>query len=95
MQSGKLGKVTLVQTSWYQNYPWMTAKLPEVDTAKLDWKRFLGSAPSQPFEPWRFLQWRWYWDFGGGHLTDLFSHYGDVAQWYMNARVPAVRAGDG
>jgi predicted dehydrogenase len=88
VQSGKLGRVTQVQTSWYQNYPRMTANLPEVDTAKLDWKRFLGSAPEQPFEKWRFLQWRWYWDFGGGHLTDLFSHYGDVAQWYMKSDSP-------
>ncbi len=88
VQAGKLGRVTLVQTSWYQNYPWMTRNLPEVDTSKLDWKKFLGSAPEQPFEPWRFLQWRWYWNFGGGHLTDLFSHYGDVAQWYMKAPSP-------
>jgi predicted dehydrogenase len=29
-----------------------------------------------------------FWDYGGGHLTDLYSHYGDVIHWYMEADTP-------
>ena len=86
--SGMLGKITLVLASWYQNYVKITEHKPEVDAAAVDWKRFLGSAPEQPFDPLRFTHWRWFWDFGGGHLTDLYSHYGDVIQWYMGEDTP-------
>jgi predicted dehydrogenase len=83
VSGGKLGKVTLVLSSWYQNYLKNRGTPPDVDAGKLDWKRFLGSAPEQPFDALRYTRWRWFWDFGGGHLTDLFSHYCDVIHWYM------------
>jgi predicted dehydrogenase len=65
----------------------MKGKL-NVDPAKLDWKAFLGSAPDQPFDAMRCTSWRWFWDFGGGHLTDRYSHYGDVVQWYKGQPAP-------
>jgi predicted dehydrogenase len=86
--SGKLGKITLVLVSWYQDYYRNRANVPEFDVSKLDWKRFLGSAPPQQFVPLRFQRWRWFWDFGGGHLTDLYSHYCDVVHWCMDSYSP-------
>jgi predicted dehydrogenase len=86
--AGKLGKVTLVKTYWFQNY--LRSSNPQIDTAKLDWKRWLGAAPDQPFDINRFTTWRWYWDFGGGALTDLFSHWVDVVHWAMNSDTPHV-----
>ncbi|MFN7999263.1 MAG: Gfo/Idh/MocA family oxidoreductase [Bryobacteraceae bacterium] len=85
---GKLGKISLILVSWYQNYLGRFNPAPPVETDKLEWKRFLGSAPDQPFNPLRFTNWRWFWDFGGGHLTDLYSHYCDVVQWYTNQYSP-------
>jgi predicted dehydrogenase len=85
---GKLGQISLVLTSWYQDYVVNLQTPPNVDPAKIDWKRFLGSAPSQPFDALRLVRWRWFWDFGGGHLTDLYSHFGDVVQWYMDQYAP-------
>jgi predicted dehydrogenase len=55
---------------------------------RLDWKSFLGPAREQPFDALRYARWRWFWDFGGGHLTDLYSHYGDVIHWYMGESAP-------
>jgi predicted dehydrogenase len=88
--NGSLGQITLVLTSWYQNYLENMRKAPVIDAATIDWKRFLGSARNQPFDPLRCARWRWYWDFGGGHLTDLYSHYGDVVQWYMDDYKPVA-----
>jgi predicted dehydrogenase len=34
------------------------------------------------------VRWRWFWDFGGGHLTDLFSHWVDVIHWYIGEPSP-------
>ena len=85
---GKLGKITLVLVSWYQDYYRNRANVLEVDISKLDWKKFLGPAPDQPFVPLRYQRWRWFWDFGGGHLTDLYSHYCDVVHWSMDSYRP-------
>jgi predicted dehydrogenase len=86
---GKLGTIALILTSWYQPYVrTIKGPPPKIDAQKLDWKRFLGSAPDQPFNPLRFRFWRWFWDFGGGHLTDLYSHYVDVIHWVMGADTP-------
>lgn len=91
--SGKLGKITLILASWYQDYFKARGVVPEIDVSKLDWKKFLGSAPDQHFVPLRYARWRWFWDFGGGHLTDLYSHYGDVIHWCMDSYEPvAVQA---
>jgi predicted dehydrogenase len=93
--SGRLGKIPLILISWYQPYERFLATPPNISPGKVDWKLFLGSAPDQPFDALRCQQWRWFWDFGGGHLTDLCSHYGDVVNWAMNVTLPenAVAAG--
>jgi predicted dehydrogenase len=88
INSGKLGKITFIHTYWYQNYLLWWKGLPEVDMAQLDWKRFLGNAPDQPFTPEKFYWWRWFWDFGGGILTDLLTHWIDVIQWCMDQPAP-------
>ncbi len=89
VDSGKLGKITFIHTYWYQNYfARSTTKPPDVDTSKLDWKKFLGAAPDQPFTVDKFRWWRFYWDFGGGILTDLLTHWIDVIQWYMGQPAP-------
>jgi len=88
VDSGKLGRVTFIHTYWYQNYLEWTANPPEIDTSQLDWKRFLGSAPDQPFSAEKYLLWRHYWDFGGGILADLLTHWIDVIQWYMGQTAP-------
>ena len=59
-----------------------------VDTQALDWKLWLGGAPDQPFSEEKFYRWRWYWNFGGGGMTDLFTHWIDVAHWAMKSDTP-------
>jgi predicted dehydrogenase len=86
--AGKLGQITLVLTSWYQDYVVNLQKPVSIDTATIDWKRFVGSAPDQPFDSLRCRHWRWFWDFGNGHLTDLHSHWGDVVHWCMGQDAP-------
>lgn len=87
VDSGKLGKITYVHTYWYQNYGRWGRPGP-VDTSKLDWKRWLGKAPDQPFAAEKFRWWRHYWNFGGGILADLLTHWMDVIQWYMGQTLP-------
>ncbi|HME00438.1 MAG TPA: Gfo/Idh/MocA family oxidoreductase [Terriglobia bacterium] len=96
VDSGKLGKVAFVYSYWYQKYAGREGKFDAVDTAQLDWKKFLGSVPDQPFTEEKFYWWRFYWDFGGGILTDLLTHWIDVIQWYLGQPAPrtATTTGD-
>jgi predicted dehydrogenase len=87
VESGKLGQITFGQAYWYQNYA-ARKRLPDLDVSKLNWKQWLGSSPDQPVKPERYFLWRWYWDFGGGALTDLMTHWIDVIQWYMGTPTP-------
>ena len=59
-----------------------------IDPSTVDWKAWLGNARPQPFDPYRFREWRWYWDFGGGVLADLMVHYIDIAHWYLDVDHP-------
>ncbi|HUI42335.1 MAG TPA: Gfo/Idh/MocA family oxidoreductase [Terriglobia bacterium] len=98
VDDGVLGQVTFVHTYWYQNYldttGWMAKHA--VDTSALDWKAWLGDAPDQPFTEEKFYHWRFFWDFGGGILTDLLTHWIDAIQWYLGQPAPktATTTGD-
>jgi predicted dehydrogenase len=87
IQAGSLGRVVQVRTYWWQNYQRDWPKKP-VDPQALDWKAWLGSAPDQPYTEEKFFHWRWFWNFGGGAMTDLFTHWIDVVHWAMKADQP-------
>lgn len=95
IQSGSLGKIHKVHLTWNRNRaPAMTA--PKIDAKQVDWAGFLGPAPRQPFDAYRLYNWRWFWDFGGGVLTDLMCHQMDITNWFLDLSVPqkAVTVGD-
>ncbi|MFY9939927.1 MAG: Gfo/Idh/MocA family oxidoreductase [Silvibacterium sp.] len=87
IQGESLGRVTQVRTYWWQNYGRGGGNKP-VDIQALDWKLWLGGAPDQPFSEEKFHRWRWFWNFGGGAMTDLFTHWIDVAHWAMKVDQP-------
>ncbi|MBI2823196.1 MAG: Gfo/Idh/MocA family oxidoreductase [Planctomycetia bacterium] len=88
VRSGQLGKIHKVHLTWNRNTPRGQDRHPDVAPNSVDWKRFLGNAPDQPFDAYRFRNWRWFWDFGGGILTDLMVHFLDVANWYLELDHP-------
>jgi predicted dehydrogenase len=87
IQGGSLGRITQVRTYWWQNYGRKAQSKP-IDTQALDWKLWLGSAPEQSFSEEKFNHWRWFWNFGGGAMTDLFTHWIDVVHWAMKSDAP-------
>jgi predicted dehydrogenase len=90
VDAGRLGKVLKVRMSWNRNTDRIRRFKLNVDPASLDWKRFLGNAPKQAFDEYRFRNWRWFWDFGGGLFTDLMVHWIDVAHWFMGVDFPVT-----
>jgi len=96
VRQGRLGRIHKVHLTWNRNTDRVRRGDQNIDASKLDWKAFLGNAPQQPFDAYRFRNWRWFWDFGNGILTDLMVHFIDVAHWYLGADHPlkAVTIGD-
>ena len=90
--SGRLGKITMATTWWYQNpskgYRQIKDQAASAPPPGLDWEKWLGPAPRRPFDMLRFRQWRFFWDYGGGGLTDLLTHLIDTVQWYMGEGAP-------
>jgi predicted dehydrogenase len=83
IDSGMLGKITLVKPMWNWNVSKELNNTPL--PGKLDWKRFLGSAKDRDLEPMRFRHWRYFWDYSGGNMTDQGTHLMDVVQWFTGA----------
>jgi predicted dehydrogenase len=89
VKSGRIGEVFKVHLSWNRGGTARFQRKPMgVDPGQVAWKDFLGNAPDQPFDEFRFRNWRWFWDFGGGLLTDLMVHWIDVAHWFLDADHP-------
>ncbi len=63
-------------------------KGPQAPPPGLNWEMFQGPAPRKPFLPGR-LNWRGWYDYGGGNLTDWGVHLTDIMNWYMRADAKA------
>ncbi len=89
IKEGRAGKVFKAHLTWNRNQPTRIERKPQgIKPNELDWKAFLGNAPDQPFDDFRFRNWRWFWNFGGGLLTDLMVHWLDVAHWFLDLDHP-------
>lgn len=96
IRSGGIGRVLKIHLTWNRNSPRVSANKLGINPSGVDWKQFLGNAKGQPFDEYRFRNWRWFWDFGGGIFTDLMVHWIDVAHWILDLKNPlsAVSLGD-
>jgi len=90
VHSGKLGRITMAKT-------WMcrggtTALVPvpnEPVPAGVDYDKWLGPADKRPFNKNRFhYEFRWFWDYAGGLMTDWGVHLIDMVLLGMKADVP-------
>ena len=90
VHSGKLGNVRLVKAWAYQG--WMESIPVKPDGPPppgVDYDMWLGPARKRPFNPNRFhFNFRWYWDYAGGLMTDWGVHMIDYALLGSNADVP-------
>jgi predicted dehydrogenase len=95
VDKGKLGKITLVRTWWHGNGYHLRKPNFTEQPAGLDWKAFLGPVKYRPFNAHQFYNWRAYLDFGGGQITDLFTHWIDVVHWFIGEDLPIAATAAG
>ena len=88
--TGKLGKITLARTWWHGNTYHLRRAPASLETkpSNLDWAHFLGPVKWRDYDPQQYFNWRAYLDFGGGQVTDLFTHWIDVVHMFMGQDVP-------
>jgi len=78
-----MGAITAIHTHMYRNAPYGGWKRPtpaDCDLEHVDWKGFLGEAPPHEWDPNRYINWRFFWDYDGGNVFENMVH--QVGFWY-------------
>jgi len=89
---GRLGQIKTVQCAI--GAPPTSSEIPEVPVPKnLNWDMWLGQAPMTPYlqggfgnnkkypESRTHYEFRWWYEYSGGKMTDWGAHHVDIAQW--------------
>ncbi len=77
VKSPELGTLTMLQTHHFRNAPyggWLRQIPPDCDPEHVDWPAFQGETRHVPFDPQRYINWRFYWDYSGGNVTENMVH---------------------
>jgi predicted dehydrogenase len=98
VQAGAIGPVREVHV-WVAR-DWGGGGRPNDTTpvpAYLHWDLWLGPAPERPYSPAYVPGPKWYkfWDFGGGTLPDLGSHWNDLPFWALKLTAPTTVEAEG
>jgi predicted dehydrogenase len=79
IKGGMAGKITHVESWMSRNTPkgkgqWVRPVPPDCTAANVDWNLFLNGRSPRPFDPYKFINWRLYWEFSGGNVTENMVH---------------------
>jgi len=90
VRSGKLGTIRTVKAWAYIGWKDELPVMPDEPVpAGVDYDFWLGPAPKRPFNIYRFhFNFRWFWDYAGGLMTDWGVHLLDYALYGMDEYVP-------
>lgn len=82
VRSGRLGKISEVQVA-LPNSNFSGPPVPDSEPPKeLDYDMWLGPAPQRPYNQKRVhYNFRFFWDYSGGQMTNFGAHHIDIAQW--------------
>ena len=87
-----MGTITALHTLMFRNSPcggWMREIPPDCDLQHVDWNAFQGEVAPHPFDPKRFINWRFFWDTSGGNVFENMVH--QVGFWFklLNLQIPS------
>jgi predicted dehydrogenase len=87
VRNGRIGKIKTVETRIggidpNKVGPFKVAPVPE----GLDWDMWLGQTAKVDYIPQRcHYEFRWWYEYSGGKMTDWGAHHNDIAQWGLGA----------
>jgi predicted dehydrogenase len=87
IKDGMLGKVTQVESWMSRNSPhgqgqWVRPLPSDCNPQNVNWNAFLDGRADRPFDANKFINWRLFWEFSGGNVTENMVH--QIA-WIMSA----------
>jgi predicted dehydrogenase len=79
VKDGWLGKVTHVESWMSRNTPhgkgqWVRPVPSDCTAQNVDWNAFLNGRPDMPFDGFKFINWRLFWEFAGGNCAENMVH---------------------
>jgi predicted dehydrogenase len=98
LNSGKFGKIVMVEMTWNVNQPgrWrrpsVVPTLRETDT---DWKRYQLNRPQAAFDPRKYLEFRLFWPYSSGIPGQWMAHQIDTVHWFTKLAHPKSVAANG
>jgi predicted dehydrogenase len=93
IQEGLPGKITMVESWMSRNSPrgqgqWVRPVPSDCNPAHVNWDLFLSGRPKFPFDGYKFINWRLYWEFSGGNITENMVHQIGWIITAMNLELP-------
>jgi predicted dehydrogenase len=91
VRSGGLGQVTVAKGYHVQNEaPNGIGNAPDSPPpTNFEWDQWLGPAPKVPYNKNRtFYNFRWFYDYSGGQITNFGVHYLDMIRWCIGKDSP-------
>ena len=79
IKEGIVGKVTHIESWMSRNTPrgkgqWVRQIPSDCTPANVQWDAFLNGKPRRSFDANQFINWRLFWDFSGGNVTENMVH---------------------
>ena len=91
MKAGGIGQVTVARSYHVMN-EWPNGIGTPADGAppnEKEWDQWLGPAPKVPYNKNRtYYNFRWFYDYSGGQLTNFGVHYMDMMRWCLGKEAP-------
>ncbi|MCW5978334.1 MAG: Gfo/Idh/MocA family oxidoreductase [Bryobacteraceae bacterium] len=92
IDTGLLGKVTMVRTVWNSNAAYRNQRPPDEYASKpegMDWELCQAHLPKVRWNAKRYFNHYVYWDYStNAQMGGLFVHMVDVVHWYLNVDRP-------
>ena len=87
IKNGVVGKITQVESWMSRNTPhgngqWVRPVPSDCTPQNVGWNSFLNGRPNRQFDGFKFINWRLFWEFSGGNVTENMVH--QIA-WIMSA----------
>ena len=88
--AGHIGKIHAIRTGSTRNIMPGFGNPPDSDPPPdIDYDLWLGPAPKRPYNRNRALyNFRWFWDYSGGQMTNLGAHDIDLVHYVLKAKSP-------
>ena len=98
INSGKFGKIVMVEMTWNVNQPgrWRRPNVvPLLKEADTDWKRYQMNRPAASFDPRKYLEFRLFWPYSSGIPGQWMAHQIDTVHWFTGIPHPKSVAANG